>query len=272
MILIPPENNVFNLFFVKIHYYSICIFLAVLVSFIIGYYFAGKFSNDTDKETFSDFVPLLIIFSIIGARLYYVLLSLDYYLINPVSALMVWQGGLSIHGAFLGGLIFGAFYIKKHKLNFFSYADLVCLVLPLGQAIGRWGNFFNKEAFGLPVSDLAPVKLFIVEAFRPEKYRHESFFHPCFLYESILDFCLFIVLLFITYKFKGRFKGLVFYLYIALYSIIRALIEPIRIDTAFFIGKVPFPFLVSIIGIMIGVIGIIFVIKKENKKCSIVNK
>ena len=261
MILIPPDINYFGFLGLNIHYYSVCIFFAVILSFFFAYYGCGRFFLSVDKNVLSDLTPSLIIYSIIGARLYYVLLSLDYFISNPLAVFMIWQGGLSIHGAFLGGVIFGLLYMKKKKLNFFPYADIVSLVLPLGQAIGRWGNFFNQEAFGVPVNN-SHIALYVKESLRPLQFKEYEYFHPCFLYESILDFLIFIILFFTAKKISKKFDGVIFFLYILLYSIVRAVIEPFRLDTIFYIKNIPFPVIVSVIGILTGITGIFIRIKK----------
>ncbi len=262
MILFPPEINYFSLFGLNIHYYSMCIFLAIMVSFGAAYYFAGKISSEVDKNVLLDFVPFLVIVSIIGARLYYVLLSIDYYVLNPLSAFMIWQGGLSIHGAFIAGVLFGFFYMKKNRLDFFSYADLIALVLPLGQAIGRFGNFFNQEAIGLPAFNYK-VAIFVEKQFRPYLYKDYEIFHPHFLYESILNFIIFLILLFLIKKTAKRYSGLTFFTYILLYSSVRIFLEYLRLDTVRNLLGIPVPALVSAIGIVAGVTGIVIRLKKN---------
>lgn len=264
MILYPIELNHFNFFGFNLHYYSLCIFFAIIVCYFVALFLSSKVMTSVDKNVLSDLTPKLVIFSIIGARVYYVLLAIQYFIQNPVAIFMVWQGGLSIHGAILGGIIFGILYAKKNKLNFFSYADIICATLPLGQAIGRFGNFFNQEAFGLPVFN-APIKLYVSENHRPEMYLHNNYFHPCFLYEAVLDFLIFIFLLILMKKTVKDYDGVIFFAYILLYSIVRILIEPTRIDTVFYVSKMPFPVLISIFGVIIGILGI-FIRAKKGKQ------
>ncbi|MCD8024992.1 MAG: prolipoprotein diacylglyceryl transferase, partial [Candidatus Gastranaerophilales bacterium] len=176
MILIPPQVNHFEFFGIQIHFYSICIFFAIFISLLVALKLSECSKMNTDKNVILDFAPMLIVFSILGARIYYILLALNYYIKEPLRAFAVWEGGLSIHGAFIGGVLFGIWYFKKRKLNFFSYADIFAAVLPLGQAIGRWGNFFNSEAFGVPVSKSAPFILYVSEIFRPNEYMNFEFF------------------------------------------------------------------------------------------------
>lgn len=264
MILIPPDVNYFTVFNFNIFYYSVCIFAACFISFLLAYFVSEKYFPSVDRNVILDFSPFLLLFSIIGARIYYVLLSLDYFLLHPVLIPMVWKGGISIHGAFIGGVIFGLIYFKKKSLKFLPYADIYALVLPLGQAIGRWGNFFNSEAFGAPVlSEKFPFYLYIKESLRPLDYAGFEYFHPVFLYESVLDFLIFIVLFILMKKTAKKYDGLIFFSYILLYSLVRAFLEFLRLDTVFYLFSLPFPVLVSIIGIITGAFGIFSRLKAQ---------
>lgn len=263
MILSPPSFNYFDFHYFQIKYYSICIFLSVLVSFFSMLFLVKKINPSLDKNVLFDFIPPLIIFSVIGARLYYVLLSADYFIKHPEMIFMVWYGGIAIHGAIIGGTLYGIYYFKKHKLSFFKYADPIALVHPLGQAIGRWGNFFNSEAFGLPVSVDFPLKLFVHFKYRPTEYINYDYFHPTFLYESILDLLVFGLLIFVYKKTANKIDGLTFFSYILLYSVIRIPLEFLRLDTVYYLFNLPFPVLISIIGIFTGMAGICKRIKQS---------
>lgn len=256
MILSPPLFSYFSLFGFRIHYYSICIFLGVLISFFAAVFFAKKINSNIDTDVLIDMMPLLILISILGARLYYVLLSLDYFIKHPAVIFMVWQGGIAIHGAIIAGIIFGFLYLKKKKLPFMPYADVVSLVLPLGQAIGRWGNFFNSEAYGKPVPVGFPIKLFVHMKYRPSEYINFDYFHPTFLYEAVLNIVIFLALIFLYKKTANKYDGLTFFSYILLYSLIRIPLEFLRVDTVCYLFNIPFPVIVSVIGIIIGIIGI----------------
>ncbi len=260
MILTPPCVNYFNIFGLKIYFYSLCIFFAVLVSFFAMLFFAKTYKTKIQTPVLFDITPLLVIFSILGARVYYVLLSYEYFLYHPASIFMIWQGGIAIHGAIIGGIIFGALYLKLKKLPFFDYADIFTLVLPLGQAIGRWGNFFNSEAFGLPSYSF--FKLFVSPIFRPLEYLNYSYFHPTFLYESFFDILIFLILIFVYKKTAEKFSGITFFVYILLYSLVRFFLEFVRIDSVFYLFGIPFPAFISFFGVLIGIIGIFIRIKR----------
>ncbi len=263
MIIYPYPFRSFDLFGFDIRFYSICMFLAIISAFLIAYGLAGKISDNTNKDTLLDFFPWLFISGISGARIYYVILSFNYYFSNPHLIFQIWRGGISIHGAIIFGIIAGIVYFKIKKLKFYPYADIIAIGLSLGQCVGRFGNFFNQEAFGVPVYDNFFIKLFVEKRYRPLEYVDYGYFHPVFLYESILDFLIFIALFFVLKKTANKFDGLVFYLYIILYSIVRAFLEFLRLDTVLYLFGVPFPFLVSIIGIFAGLIGIYFIYSKK---------
>src|SRR5574344_840984 len=163
---------------------------------------------------------------------------------------------MSIQGGILGGLIFGILYAKKHNLPVFKLCDVFSYGLCLGQAIGRWGNFFNSEAFGYPTNCFC--KLFIPISHRPMDFLQYSFFHPTFLYESICDLIIFFILYFGIRKFlllkfmNKNSDGIIFFSYLILYSIVRIIIEQFRIDSVLNIFGIPIAQLICVITIFIG--------------------
>lgn len=258
MIIGSPIVSGFDLFGFNIRIYSVCMFLAIALAFIFVYYSSGRLSLKTSKDVILDFFPWLFLSGVFGARLYYVLLCHEYYFLNPHLIFQIWTGGISIHGAFLGGIIAGVIYFKYKKIKFFPYADICSTGLALGQAVGRWGNYFNQEAFGAPITGNFPIKLFVDSSFRPFEYQNNDYFHPVFLYESIFDFLIFLILIFSLKKSADKYDGFVFFAYIFLYSFVRAFLELIRLDSVLFINSLPFPFLVSVFGIFAGVLGMIY--------------
>ncbi len=268
MIISPPPVNFFSIFGIRIYFYSVFILLALAVSVSVVFFISKRFNSPVSNDLIFDMLPYLVISSVISARLYYVLLSLDYFIKNPAVIFMVWKGGIAIHGVIAGGIIFSVLYLKIHKQKVFPYLDIFSAVFPLGQSVGRWGNFFNSEAFGLPIYDLKlfgrplipPVVLFVDERFRPDKYFDEEFFHPAFLYESILDFIIFVILIFVYKKTVNKYDGFVFFAFILSYSCIRFFLEFLRTDTVFYIFNCPFPVFISVISAVISLIGIRFVL------------
>lgn len=258
-----PGEIAFSLYNYPVHWYGIIMAFSIITGLFVVSLIRKSYYPNISQDFILDLSFYLIIGGILGARLYYVLLDFQYYIKHPLEILEVWHGGLSIHGAIIGAIIIGAIYIKKNKHNFFEIADLYTYGLVIGQAIGRWGNFFNSEAFGLPTN--LPWKLFIPINRRPLEFYDINYFHPTFLYESIINLIVFFILFCGIRKFSKNIKGIVFFSYLILYSIVRFFIESLRIDSVLNIKGIPIAQLVSIIFIIIGTAGI-FIAKKQTKK------
>jgi len=191
------------------------------------------------------------------------MLTWDYFSRHLSEILMIWTGGMAIHGAILGGVLAGWLMARKDKLSFIENCDAAPWGVIIGQTIGRWGNFFNSEAFGKP-TDL-PWKLYIPLANRPEGYENYNFFHPTFLYESIWNLIVFLLLLFVFRKVFKNVRGGVFFMYLILYSIGRILIESIRLDTVSYIWHIPVPTFVSIVTIVVCAGILVYITKNADK-------
>lgn len=253
--LVSPGEIAFNIGRIPIYYYGIIIAASLLAGGIISYYITKKLYPDINSDVIFEIYPLIIIGAIVGARLYYCLLSYDYYSQNPLEIFELRHGGLSIHGGILGGLIAGGIYAKKNKLPVLQLCDIFSYGLAIGQAIGRWGNFFNSEAFGKPSANF--LKLYIPIYKRPLEYLQYNYFHPTFLYESILDVCIFLILFFVIRKISKNKDGIVFFSYLLLYSIVRIIIEQIRVDSILNIYGIPIAQILSALIILISIIAII---------------
>lgn len=200
---------------------SIAIFLSIL--------FAKKLIQKDNEDTLWGVALTAIVFGIAGARIYHVIDYLDFYLRYPVEIIKMWNGGLGIWGALIGGFVGIFFYLKKKNKKILPWLDIVSVVTPLGQAIGRWGNFFNLEIFGLPTN--LPWGMYIKQDERPIQYYDQNKFHPLFLYESILNTILFVFLFKMYKKHSQRLPhGIFLFLYLGSYSIIRFLLEYLRVD------------------------------------------
>ena len=140
------DRVAFNLGFIQVYWYSIFIFLGVFFAGLVIIKESKK--QDINQEFLINLIFYGIIFGLIGARLYYVAFNLDYYLKYPLEILEVWNGGMAIHGGLIAGLITVAIYCKKNGYKVIKLLDIIVVGLILGQAIGRWGNFFNGEAYG----------------------------------------------------------------------------------------------------------------------------
>ena len=260
-----PCDVAFSIFGYDIKFYGVMLFFALVVGVAVCFFVAKKhFKSEIDLNLLLDFLPILVLSAILGARVYYVLFNFEYFSRHLIEIPAVWHGGISIHGAILGGILAGIFYCRKHNISFLSYSDVISFGLVIGQAIGRWGNFFNSEAFGLPTE--LPWKLYIAPKFRPLDYYQFDFFHPTFLYESLWDILVFVILYKIILKFRSDKKGVIFFSYLILYSIGRFFIENLRIDSIFSIANLPLAQVVSILTFLAGVVGLIFSCKKSNKK------
>lgn len=256
-----PFSTVFSLFGYEVKMYGVMIFFAIISAVLVCNIIAKKYYKCVDTDVLYDLYPILIISGIICARAYYVVLNFDYYVLNPSEILALWHGGISIHGAILGGFLSGVIYLGKKKLSILNYADVISYGLVVGQAVGRWGNFFNSEAFGTPCN--LPWKLYIAPMYRPEQYYLYDYFHPTFLYESIWCAFVFLILFFLVRRFQKSRSGLVFFSYLSLYSIGRFFIEGLRVDSVFNVGVVPIAQIVSIFVFLAGIIGIFYCIKKN---------
>ena len=239
--------------FIQIRWYSVL----VLSAFIIGYFLVVSSCKKKGilLTTISDMCFYLAIVCILGARLYYCLfyvneLGHNPYFSNPIDMLKIWEGGLAIHGGIIAGFIFLLFYTKKEKLNLLELIDIFAPSLVLGQCIGRWGNFFNQEAFG-PVTTLSTLKNIGIPKFIIDgMYIEGAYHHPTFLYESIGCLIIFIILMIIR-NLKGIKYGQIAAIYLIMYGIIRFLIESLRTDSLMFFN-LKIAQIVSIIMILIG--------------------
>lgn len=265
MIIPAPNDIAFSLFGLPIYWYGITMALAIFVAMIVGNKLFNFVNKDLRKDVIIEYAPYIIIFGILGARLYFCLLNPGYYFSHPLQILDIRQGGLSIHGAIIFGTLTLFLIAKKIKIPVMSIMDSLSCSTLLGQSIGRWGNYFNSEAYGFPVAS-QKWGLFIPSAKRILEYSSYSLFHPTFLYESVLDFFGFFILLFIILKFGKKYQGFPFFAYLTLYSVIRFFIEKIRIDSAFNLGSLPIAEIISCILFVIGITGMALVLQKRISK------
>ncbi len=238
-----PGCVAFSILGFDIYYYGILMGFAIFLSLFISNFIANKFYKY--NNLILDVSPLILLFGIFGARLYYCVLNYSYYISNPMEILAFRNGGLSIHGALIGGVIAIVIEAKRNNKKVSELLDIFAYSLPLGQAVARWGNFFNSEAFGYPTN--LPWKLFIPIESRPLEYIHNEYFHPTFLYESILDLFIFFTMLLLLKKHKNIQSGKIAAIYLLLYSIVRIFVELFRIDCSYKFLNLPIPIVLSII-------------------------
>lgn len=236
--------------FIQIRWYSVLILLA----FIIGYILVINRCKKTGIETsfISDLCFNLIIFCILGARIYYCLFNLDYYSKNILDIFKIWEGGLAIHGGIIAGILTIYFCCRKKEISLFKILDIFAPALVLGQAIGRWGNFFNMEAYGPETTLFNLQKLGIPNFIIDGMYIEGAYHHPTFLYESIGCLLIFIIIMLIR-NIKSIKIGQVTAIYFICYGMIRFFIESLRQDSLM-LFNLKVAQIISIIMIIIGII------------------
>lgn len=240
------EKVAFSIFNIDVYWYAILIVLGMATALLLCKRDSGKY--DIKFDTILDLSLYVIPISIISARLYYIIFNLDPYIAEPLKIFDFRSGGLAIYGGIIGAVITIIIFCKKRKINFLDILDYVAPFLPLAQAIGRWGNFINVEAYGTETT--LPWKMGI---FENGIYKEV---HPTFLYESIATFIIFTILYRI--RNKRKFKGEITALYLVMYSFIRFLIEGLRIDSLMF-----FNFRISqVLSLSIFVVFLIILLKK----------
>ncbi len=245
-----PGAVAFTIFDMPVYYYGIILAVAIFAGVYTADFLYKKYYNKISY--IFDFTPYMVILGILGARLYYCAVNYSYYFLHPLEIFNIRQGGLSIHGMIIVGIFALFVFSKIYKMSFLKLVDVFLCGTALAQSIGRWGNFFNSEAFGLP-TDL-PWKLYIPASHRTLEYINFEYFHPTFLYESILDFCIFIILLFC---FRKKLQpGMIACLYLIMYSVVRIFVEHFRIDSVLNVAGLPVAQIVSIIMLFVGIIGL----------------
>lgn len=239
---------------ITIYWYGIIIGFGIFLGWFLTTKEAEK--SGLNKDIFSDLLLWAIPIAIISARIYYVLFKWDYYVENPSEIMAIWQGGIAIHGALIGGIITAVIFAKKKNVSFWKLADIAAPSIILGQAIGRWGNFMNQEAHGTAVTRSFLENLNLPDFIINQMYIGGSYYHPTFLYESLwslLGFSLLIILR----KFP-LYRGELFFSYIIWYSIGRFFIEGLRTDSLMLTDSLRIAQVLSLllIGIAVFIIGI----------------
>ena len=247
-----------DLGFIQIYWYSITMFLGVILGIIVAYIEIKR--KKINVSSFSDMAFYAILFGFLGARIYYVLFNLDFYLANPIEIIKVWNGGLAIHGGIIGAVIAIYVYCKRNKLAFIEMLDICAPAIVIGQVIGRWGNFFNSEAHGGIVTKSFLESMHLPNFIINGMYINGNYYHPTFLYESILNLICFIVLMFLR-KNKDIKIGVLTGIYLIWYGVIRIFIESLRTDSLM-LGSIK---MAQLIGLPMIIIGIILIIISGNK-------
>ncbi len=244
-------NPIFlDLGIIQIYWYSIFILLGFLIGGTLALWEARRW--EIPEDFMINLFFYVIIFAFLGARIYYILFNLEYYMNDPISMIKVWEGGLAIHGGIIACTIFIIFYTKKYKVNTLRILDILAVSLIIGQAIGRWGNFFNQEAYGSATTLEFLKGLHLPQFIIDGMFINGTYYQPTFLYESIGCLLGFIVLLIFRCR-KHTKVGYVTALYLIWYGVLRFFIESLRQDSLM-LGNFKMAQIVSIILVISGII------------------
>ena len=248
-----PGPIIFEVGPIVIRWYGLLIASAVLIGVSLSQYLAKR--RGVNPDALADLAIWLVIGAIPCARIYYVLFEWQEYAQRPEDIIAIWKGGIAIHGAIIGGTIATILFARLNRISFWQLLDLIAPSLILGQAIGRWGNFFNSEAFGKPTN--LPWKLYLAPPYRPVEFFDSAYFHPTFLYESLWDLGVFILLLSLFFwglkNYNDLKTGTLAAVYLISYSLGRVWIEWLRTDSLM-LGPFKIAQLVSLSAIALGLL------------------
>lgn len=247
--------------FIQIYWYSIFIFIGMIVACFLIFKEAKK--KEIEEEFLINLIFNTILIGIIGARLYYVLFNLEYYISNPIEILEIWNGGLAVHGGILAGLCFVFFYCKKHEVKVIDILDIAVVGLIIAQAIGRWGNFFNGEAYGIETTYEALKSAWIPKFVIDGMYIDGSYRQPTFFYESMWCLYGFLAMIIVRKYSNNLKKGQLTGFYLMWYGTVRFLIEMLRTDSLM-LGPIKMAQIVSLLFIIIGLF--VFTDNKSKKE------
>lgn len=274
-IYLPNIGKTISVFGFDIAYYGITIAIAMIVGISIALHEAKR--TGQNQDTYLDLLMLTMLTSVVGARIYYVIFSWSNYKDNLGEILNIRNGGLAIYGGIIAGVITVFVYSKITKMKFLQIADTVCMGLAAGQIIGRWGNFFNREAFGEYTNNLLAMQL-PVSAVRKNEITSAMWnhvvtiggveyiqVHPTFLYEGLWNF---MVLLFLFwFRKRKKFEGELFFCYLAGYGVGRFWIESLRTDQLLLPGiHVPVSQMLSAVLVIVS-LSVIICKRRKNREC-----
>ena len=274
-IYLPNVGKTISVFGFDIAYYGITIAIAMIVGISIALHEAKR--TGQNQDTYLDLLMLTMLTSVLGARIYYVIFSWDNYKDNLGEILNIRNGGLAIYGGIIAGVITVFIYSKIKKMKFLQIADTVCMGLAAGQIIGRWGNFFNREAFGEYTNNLLAMQL-PVSAVRENEITSSMWnhvvtisgveyiqVHPTFLYEGLWN--LMVLLFLFWFRKRKKFEGELFFCYLAGYGSGRFWIESLRTDQLLLPGiHVPVSQMLSAVLVIVS-LSVIICKRRKNREC-----
>lgn len=244
-------------------WYSTLIVSGILIDYIIARRYFKK--RGWRSEELDEALLFGVIVGIICARCYYVIFEWEFFKHNPAEIYKIWHGGIAIHGGLIGAILAVWIYTrKKRSFSFLEGLDVMSWLFPLAQAIGRWGNFFNHEAYGTPTN--LPWKMFVPPMYRMPGFERFEYFHPTFLYESIWDFLTFALLSLYVKKHYKR-PGEITALYLNLYSMGRIMVEGLRTDSLW-LGNIRVAQLFSAIAMLAGGLWYLWLVREHEARGS----
>lgn len=252
MDLFPNIKTVLSIGNLEITWYAVFILTGALLAYFFSIKTLKKWGYKS--ELLEDFFLYMLPIGIIGARLYYVIFEWEFYSNHPIKIFYIWEGGLAIHGGILAATAFGLWYFRNKAVDGLRILDAIFPNVLLAQAIGRWGNFMNQEAFGGIVNETYynGWPAFI----KNQMYIDGAYREPTFLYESILNLCGWILIRYVYRKYGRKKRGDLAYAYLCWYGIVRVWIESMRSD-ALMLGSLKMAQVISVFGIFVGVAGIL---------------
>lgn len=274
-IYLPNVGKTISVFGFDIAYYGITIAIAMIVGISVALHEAKR--TGQNQDTYLDLLMLTMLTSVVGARIYYVIFSWSNYKDNLGEILNIRNGGLAIYGGIIAGVITVFVYSKITKMKFLQIADTVCMGLAAGQIIGRWGNFFNREAFGEYTNNLLAMQL-PVSAVRENEITSAMWnhvvtiggveyiqVHPTFLYEGLWN--LMVLLFLFWFRKRKKFEGELFFCYLAGYGVGRFWIESLRTDQLLLPGiHVPVSQMLSAVLVIVS-LSVIICKRTKNREC-----
>lgn len=225
--VIEPLNRIaFKLGSIPVYWYGVIIGFGVLIGYLMATREAKK--RGLPKDIIADFLLYAIPISIIGARMYYVIFRWEQFADNPLKVFAIWEGGIAIHGALIGGALTAVVYCRLKQIRIWQFLDIIAPSVLIGQAIGRWGNFVNQEVYGGEVTREFLENLLLPEFIINQMYINGAYYQPTFLYESLWNL-LGVVILLLLRRVNWK-QGEIFFTYVIWYSVGRFVIEGMRLD------------------------------------------
>ncbi len=257
-----PERIIMNIGPLVIYWYGVLIVAGIITGLVVALRL-GKTYFIKEKDMI-DLAFWLVLAGVAGARIYHVMIEFEYYFYRPMEIFKLWQGGLAIHGALITDIIILLIFCRTRRVGFWVMASILAPAVAIGQAVGRWGNYFNQELYGKPTS--LPWGIPISTDMRLPGYESSSYFHPTFIYESVGSILIFFGLLLLHKHMIKHGKNMyaeIVLAYTGAYSLLRLITESLRVDETANIINMRLPQFISLLGVLISVVGIMYIIAQK---------